>query len=112
MKKTLKFAPHLISLVLSGSKTSTWRLFDDKNLQKGDLITLVKRPELTPFAEAEITHIVEKPFGKLTAKDKLGHEGYETEEKMYESYEKYYNKSVNRSTLVKIVKFKLLHRYN
>lgn len=34
--KTLKFTPELSAKILSGEKTSTWRLFDDKNLQKGD----------------------------------------------------------------------------
>ena len=27
--KTLKFMPHLVAPVLSGEKTSTWRLFED-----------------------------------------------------------------------------------
>jgi hypothetical protein len=30
--KTLKFYDNLIPLILSGEKTSTWRIFDDKNL--------------------------------------------------------------------------------
>jgi len=33
--KTLKFAPDLCAQILAGTKTSTWRLFDDKNLMGG-----------------------------------------------------------------------------
>jgi len=36
--KTLKFANNLVSLILSGEKTATWRLFDDKDLTKGDKV--------------------------------------------------------------------------
>jgi len=35
--KTLKFTPHLVEQILAGTKTSTWRLFDDKNIMGGDL---------------------------------------------------------------------------
>lgn len=35
--KALKFTPELSAKILSGEKTSTWRLFDDKNLQKATI---------------------------------------------------------------------------
>ena len=106
--KTLKFMPHLVDLVLSGEKTTTWRLFDDKNLTKRDIITSIRRPELTPFAQAEIVGVVEKPLGKMAGEDLEGHEKYGSKEEMYQDYSKYYNRPVDGSTLVKIVKFKLL----
>lgn len=34
--KQIKFANDLVSKILEGSKTATWRLFDDKALQIGD----------------------------------------------------------------------------
>jgi hypothetical protein len=45
--KTLKFRDYLVPLILSGSKTATWRLFDDKDLAKGDAIQLLEfgKPE-------------------------------------------------------------------
>ncbi|MBI2591035.1 MAG: ASCH domain-containing protein [Candidatus Blackburnbacteria bacterium] len=52
--KTLKFAPELASLVLDGSKTSTWRLFDDKDLAQGDQLSLVNRETREEFAKAVI----------------------------------------------------------
>ncbi len=37
----VKFREHLVLKILSGEKTVTWRLFDDKDLQEGDRIELV-----------------------------------------------------------------------
>jgi len=107
-RKTLKFEKDLVPLVLSGYKNCTWRLWDDKNLQTGDLIDLIKRPELNVFAEAKIISVIEKPFGKLGKRDKLGHESFESNKKMYENYSHYYNRPVDSNTIVKIIKFKVL----
>ncbi|NOY35708.1 MAG: ASCH domain-containing protein, partial [bacterium] len=41
MRKSLKFKEHLVPLVLSGEKISTWRLFDDKDLRVGDKVDLI-----------------------------------------------------------------------
>ena len=106
--KTIKFSPDLVPLVLDGSKTSTWRLFDDKDLKVGDVVDLIKRPELTKFAEAKLTSVIEKPLGKLTEEDKDGHEKYESDSEMYKTYEGYYNKPVGPETLIKLIKFELL----
>ena len=39
--KILKFAPKLVPLVLSGEKTSTWRMFDEKDfIAKGGSIPI------------------------------------------------------------------------
>lgn len=108
--KTLKFSPELVELVLSGEKTATWRLFDDKDLMTGDRVDLIKRPELVKFATAEIVSVVEKPLSDLTPKDRIGHEAFKSDRKMYETYKEYYKQEVNPSTLVKIYRFKLLPR--
>ena len=64
-KKKLRFENKLVSLVLSGKKYVTWRLFDDKNLQNS--ITEIKMP-IKNFADAKIKFIVPKdaPNGKYT----------------------------------------------
>lgn len=41
MNKTLKFAPDLVPLVLSGKKDTTWRLWDDKNLTENDIVDFI-----------------------------------------------------------------------
>lgn len=110
-KKTLKFQPELVPLILDGSKTTTWRLFDDKNLATGDIIIFIKRPELVSFALAKLTSVIEKPLGQLTDDDKRGHEAFASNEKMYEWYTNVYHRLVTPETLVKLVQFELLDQF-
>lgn len=105
--KTLKFAPNLVSKVLDGEKTSTWRLFDDKDLRVGDELVLVNKETGEEFAKAVITKVREKKLKDLQDNDFEGHEKYESEEKMYETYRKYYGDKVNPDTIVKIIDFEL-----
>jgi len=105
--KALKFAKDLVPLVLSGEKTSTWRLWDDKDIQAGDMVELVGRPDLRVFAKGEIISVVKKPMGKLTTEDKKGHETFDSDEQMYKTYTRYYKRPVDSNTLVKIIRFKL-----
>lgn len=106
-KKSLKFQEHLASLVLSGEKTITWRFFDDKDLRVGDEVNLINANTKEIFGSAKLTEIREKPFGEIKDEDFDGHEKFESEEKMYEAYKKYYGDKVNKDTTVKIIKFRL-----
>ncbi len=108
MNKTLKFAPNLIPLVLSGEKVSTWRLFDDKELTQGDILDFINKETLAHFATAQIIKVIEKPLGELTGKDKKGHEKFESDEEMYQTYTKYYNRLVDAATPVKLIWFQIL----
>ncbi len=105
--KTLKFMPSLVTLVLSGEKTSTWRLFDDKDLQKDDSLLLINKATGEGFAKATITKIEEKKIKDLEESDFEGHEKFESEEKMYEAYRSYYGDKVTHDTIIKMVDFKL-----
>lgn len=109
MQKTLKFAPHLIPLVLSGKKVSTWRLWDNKNLQVNDEVEFLEYGTKKQFARARLIKVIEKPLGKLTKQDKEGHETFLSTEELYKTYEGYYGKPVNDHTLVKIIWFELLN---
>ncbi len=106
--KTLKFDPSLVPLVLDGSKTSTWRLFDDKDLQVRDRLSLVNSVDRQEFAQAEIVEVREKKLGEITEEDYEGHSRYESLEKMIESFRGHYGAGVTPETLVKIVRFKLV----
>lgn len=105
--KTLKFAPHLVPLVLSGEKTSTWRLFDDKDLQKGDNLLLINKATEEEFSKAVIVKIQDKKLKDLKDDDFDGHEKFESEDKMYEAYKSYYGDKVTPDTIVKMVDFKI-----
>lgn len=105
--KTLKFSPALVPLILSGKKTSTWRLFDDKDLQAGDKLVFVNKETGKEFANAEIISVNETVFCKLTEEDWGGHEKFSSDKEMYATYSKYYSRVVDNNSSVKIIKFKL-----
>lgn len=93
---------------MSGEKISTWRLWDEKDLSVNDIVEFIEYGTDKLIAVAKLTKVIEKPLGKLTDEDKEGHEKFETPEKMYETYSKYYGKTVNSETIVKIIWFELM----
>jgi hypothetical protein len=109
-RKSLKFAPNLVPLVLSGEKDCTWRLWDDKDLKVGDEVDLIARPELKVFAKAKITSVSSKTMGKLTAEDKKGHEPFKNVEEMYDTYSDYYQREVGPDSPVTVCRFRLIER--
>ncbi len=105
--KTLKFTSDLVPLILSGEKTSTWRLFDDKKLQQGDELLFIENETGREFAKATITSVWERKFEDLTDTDWDGHEKFASEKDMYEAYSKYYKLEVTPTTVLKVIHFKL-----
>ena len=103
--KTLKFTPDLCALILSGAKTTTWRLFDDKGLQTGDEIELVNKSTLKSFGVGVDTKVVTKTFRTLEEEDWCGHETYSSEEEMYKTYSGYCGREVGPDTELKIIHF-------
>ena len=107
----MKFHDYLVPMVLSGEKTSTWRLFDDKDLSVGDNIHLKESGSLNHFADAVIVKVVEKKFEDLTEEDMVGHEKFNSVDEMYEKYGAYYNTDVGPSTMVKLNWFKVTKKF-
>lgn len=107
--KTLKFVENLVPLILSGEKTSTWRIFDDKDLSLGDKLSLIEKGTGEEFARAEIVSVREKVLGDIEDADfDDGHERYGSKEKMLEAYQSYYGNHITMDTVIKIVYFKIL----
>jgi len=106
--KKLKFEEKLIPLVLFGEKTYTWRLFDDKDLKIGDDLIFVNQNSGEEFAKARIISIKEKTLGEINETDFVGHEKFESREKMLKNYQKYYGEKVSWGDLVKMIEFKIL----
>jgi len=102
--KTLKFRAKLIEKMKNGEKFVTWRLFDDKDLQEGERVELINWETGEKEGEATIIGLSEKEFKDLTEEDKIGHEKFESEEEMYETYSKYYDTKVDENTSLKIIK--------
>lgn len=107
--KTLKFVDNLIPLILSGEKTSTWRIFDDKNLSVDDELSFINKTTGEEFVQAKILSVREKTLGELNDEDyDAGHERYESKEKMLEAWQSYYDDSVTMDTPVKLITFELV----
>lgn len=107
--KTLKFAEHLVPMILSKEKTSTWRMFDEKDLKVDDELSFLHEKTGKEFARARIICVEEKPLGKIDAADLVGHERYASREEMVETFQSYYGNKVTEDTIVKMVDFELLH---
>jgi hypothetical protein len=105
--KLLKFAPKLVPLVLSGEKTCTWRMFDEKDFQVGDQVSFVGGGN--EFAQAVIVSVREKRLGDITSEDEAndGHERFGSTEERLETYKGYYGDRVTLDTVVKILQFKI-----
>lgn len=106
--KTLKFDDKLIPPILERKKTTTWRLFDDKDIKERDIVIFLSSNSKKEFAKAKIIKVNNKTMSTLTEEDKQGHENFYSEERMYRTYKKYYNKEISENTPIKIIKFELL----
>ncbi len=106
--KTLKFKSYLVNKILSGTKTITWRLFDDKNLIVGDELTFINSDTGEEFAKAKITEVKEKKLGEIQESDFDSHEKYESKESMLEHYRGYYGDKVTTDSVVKMIRFQLI----
>jgi len=105
--KKLHFMPNLVDKVLNGSKTSTWRLWDDKDLQVGDIVDFLETGTERLFATVQLEKVIERKLGKLTKEEMEGHEAYQSQNELYKKFSEYYKKPVDGNTVVKIIWFKL-----
>lgn len=109
--KTLKFDHELARQILAGEKTSTWRLFDDKDLSVNDDVKIIdkidpERPETWKvIGIARITMVVQKRLGDVESADFEGHTHYQSKHEMLKEFQQYYGSDVNFDTVVKIVRF-------
>jgi hypothetical protein len=106
--KIIKFTDELTKQILAGKKSSTWRLFDDKDLQNGDIVGLVNKLNLMKFGEAIIESVEIKNLKKAFEEDNAERDKYQSENEMYKELQKYYpDKIISSDTEVKIIKFKI-----
>ena len=105
--KQLKFAEPLPGLIRSGSKTTTWRIDDNKEIARGDILSLCDASG-KEFLQAKVVKTRETKFGSLATSDWEGHERFNDEAEMYKTYSRYYNIEVGPETELKIIKFKTI----
>jgi ribonuclease HI len=109
--KTIKLDHELANRVIARKMTSTWRLFDDKDLSVDDRVVLIDKMDphnhdtWKAFGEAVINQVTEKHLGEIGKDDYDGHERFSSTEEMLKTYRKYYGESVSLKTPVKIIHF-------
>lgn len=109
--KKLKLDHKVSELVMKGTVTSTWRLFDDKDLSVNDRVLLIDKvdPDESDtwrnIGVATIDRITQKRLEDVTELDSVGVEGYASKEAMLSTYQKYYGPEVTWQTPVKIIHF-------
>jgi len=112
--KSLKLDHELADLVRRGEKTSTWRIYDDKDISVNDLISLIDKVEpqdpstWVTLGIAKVNAVIEKRLGDITSTDYAGHETFSSPTAMLETYQKYYGPQVARDTPIKMIHFSLL----
>jgi hypothetical protein len=106
--KRMGFSAELAELVSSDAKTKTWRLFDDKDLQAGDRVEFVNSSTQEVFARAELVSVQTKTFRELSPDDWDGHENYQSDKEMYQTYSGYYDRAVGPDTELKVIDFRLI----
>jgi len=109
--KSLKFDHNLAQLIVSGKKSATWRIDDDKDLRVDDEIAIVdkvnpqKASSWRIIGTGKINSVIEKRLGEIDENDYEGHEEYRYKEEMITAFRHFYGSQVNETTPVKIVEF-------
>ena len=109
--KSLKLDHPLAQQVLAGKKTSTWRLYDDKDISVNDAVNLVDKVDPTNPATwkvigvAHIDTVIQKRLGQIDQADYVGHEHFASQQVLLKTYQGYYGPQVDLQTPVKIIRF-------
>ena len=106
--KKLKFKSNLVTGILSGERTTTWRFFDDKNLSAGDQLSLLDAATGNEFAKAEIVHVNEKQLDQVVPSDFDDKRWVTDVAGMIKHFQPMYQEKIASSSNVKIIAFKLL----
>lgn len=109
--KKLKLDHGLAQMVSVGTKTSTWRLFDDKDLTVNDVVELIDKVEPEQpqtwklIGTGRINRIIEKRVGDIQPEDYEVQSEYEAPEERLKAYRGYYGDQVTWDTPVKMIYF-------
>ncbi|MFB6209678.1 MAG: ASCH domain-containing protein [Candidatus Nanohaloarchaea archaeon] len=107
--KNLKFQDPLPEMVLSGEKNTTWRIDDEREITVNDILSL-RTVEGEEFARAKVLWTKMTTFDSLSEEDRRGHESFESEEEMLQTYSDYYDMDVDGDTEVKVIRFEVFDR--
>lgn len=109
--KQLKFEHTLAKNIIDGTKTSTFRFFDDKQLSVGDKVEVIDKVEPSDQLSwlvvgiATVASVYEKRVSDLQESDWQGHETYKSTDEFLQTMQNLYNTDITHNTPVKIVRF-------
>ncbi|MEI7632622.1 MAG: reverse transcriptase-like protein [bacterium] len=109
--KQLKFQHQPATDILNGTKTTTFRFFDDKNIRVGDSFQVVDKVEQDNPASweiigiASVVQVVEKKVRDVSGDDWIGHKTYVDTNTFIEEYNQYYKQTIDQETPLKIIHF-------
>ncbi len=109
--KALKFSHDIATDIKEGKRSTTWRMYDDKDTHVGDRLELVDKIDPRDpstwehFAIATITQIVEKRLGSVEASDYELETDQMSPEDLLLTFQKYYGPQVTFDTPLRIMTF-------
>jgi ribonuclease HI len=109
--KSLKLNHADAQAVMAGKKTTTWRLYDEKNISVNDELELIDKVDAKSqqawcvIGIAKVNTIVSKRLGELTDEDQQGEYEYKNNQEMFAAFKAFYGPDVGPATPVKIIKF-------
>ncbi len=108
--KTLKFKERMVRLILDGYKTSTMRMFDDKDIRAWEDLEFINSDTGEVFAHAVTTEVYEKKISELDDADFKGNDRGEwvNPDEILKGFQVYYGDKVTMETPVKVIRFKLV----
>ena len=108
---SIGFAPNLVSMILDGSKTLTYRIGDKYNFLKvGDEIDVRDSSNDKTFAKVKIIEKDYTTFDDLPI-DRIGHEVYSSKQEQHNTFEKYYGE-VKEEDKILILGFTVIKKYS
>jgi hypothetical protein len=102
--KTLYFADPIPKILCTGVKRSTFRVGDRRDIQSGDDLSLRLLDDVE-FAHALCTSTKWTTFRDLTCEDWKGHERFEDEKTMLETYSNWEQREISMDDRLKIIRF-------
>jgi ribonuclease HI len=103
--KTLKFSSERVVPILVGTKRTTWRLLDDKNLSVDDEVEFINSATGEAFGIGRITQVTIKRLGDVDLTSDETEETYRDQQDLLGAFKTYYGNDINLDTHVKIVHF-------
>ena len=109
--KQIKFQHQLALNIQNGTKSATFRFFDDKNIRVGDTLEVVDKVQRDNPASwvctgtIYVTEVLEKLVQDLHDGDWVGHETYASRDDFLQTMSGYYAQPIGDQSILKIVRF-------